>query len=170
MSRAYTQADKMILIAKHYYVLNISQTLSMIGAFLFIFVIVIPTWSCMSSLSPASVSLSVLPLSLSLANYLYLYSLVLTVYKDKDALIMTIITVALSFIAAFMFVSSNISASALQLLKTKQFLQLLDSTTGRLLPRFYPSPAADVTPEYFSSMFVKDDRKAAGSLLEYART
>jgi hypothetical protein len=57
MSRAYTQADKMILIAKHYYVLNISQTLSMLGAFFFVFVIVIPTWSCMSSLSPPSVSL-----------------------------------------------------------------------------------------------------------------
>lgn len=46
MSRAYTQADKMIMIAKHYYVLNISQTLAMIGAFFFIFVIVIPTYAC----------------------------------------------------------------------------------------------------------------------------
>lgn len=47
MSRAYTQADKMVLIAKNYYVLNISQTLSMVGAFLFIFVVIIPTFACL---------------------------------------------------------------------------------------------------------------------------
>jgi hypothetical protein len=46
MNRAYTEADKMILIAKYYYVLNISQTLSMVGAFLFVIVVIIPTWTC----------------------------------------------------------------------------------------------------------------------------
>lgn len=45
MNRAYTEADKMILIARHYYVLNISQTLAIIGAFLFMILVIIPTWT-----------------------------------------------------------------------------------------------------------------------------
>jgi hypothetical protein len=92
------------------------------------------------------------------------------VFKDKDALIMMLITIALSFFVGYMFVSTNIGASSLQLLKTKQFLELVDSTNGRLLPQYYPSPAPDATPEYFSSMFVKDDSKVASGLLAYTRT
>ena len=44
MSRAYTGADKMILIAKNYLILNISQTTSALGAFLFVIVLIIPTF------------------------------------------------------------------------------------------------------------------------------
>lgn len=44
MSRAYTEADKMYLIAKNYHILNISQTTSTIGAFLFVIVLIIPTF------------------------------------------------------------------------------------------------------------------------------
>jgi hypothetical protein len=156
MSRAYTQADKMIMIAKHYYVLNISQTLAMVGAFLFIFVIVIPTYACQS-----------LPPSPSPSLVSFTYSLV---FKDTDALIMTIITTVFAILVGYMYLTTNIGASALQLLKTKQFVGLVDSTNGRLLPQYYPNPAEDVTPEYFDSMFVVDNQKAASSILDYTRT
>lgn len=83
---------------------------------------------------------------------------------------MTIITIILSVVTGYMFVSTNIGASALQLLKTKQFIQLVDSTNGRLLPQYYPNPADDVTPEYFDQMFVKDTQQAASSIFDYTRT
>lgn len=53
MNRAYTEADKMILIARHYYVLNISQTLAIIGAFLFMILVIIPTWTIYKDLDAA---------------------------------------------------------------------------------------------------------------------
>jgi predicted ABC-type exoprotein transport system permease subunit len=83
---------------------------------------------------------------------------------------MTIITVVFAFFVGYMFVTTNINASALQLLKTKQFVELVDSSNGRLLPQFYPNPDDDATPEYFDSMFVVDKQKAATSLLDYTRT
>lgn len=84
---------------------------------------------------------------------------------------MTIITIIFSAVTGYMFIASNIGASSLQLLKTKQFLELVDSANGRLLPKYYPNPAADVTPEYFRQMFLTADaQKAVSSVLEYART
>jgi len=44
MSRSYTEADKMVLIAKHYVVLTLTQIFSTVGSFLFIVVILIPTF------------------------------------------------------------------------------------------------------------------------------
>ena len=44
MSRSYTEADKMILIPKHYIVLNLTQIFSTVGSFLFIVVLLIPTF------------------------------------------------------------------------------------------------------------------------------
>jgi hypothetical protein len=42
MSRSYTDDDRMVLIARHYYVLNISQVASTVGSFMFVAVILTP--------------------------------------------------------------------------------------------------------------------------------
>lgn len=83
---------------------------------------------------------------------------------------MTIITMAFTGFVGYMFISVSIGASALQLLKTKQFVELVESSNGRLLTQYYPNPDADLTPEYFDSMFFVDKQKAASSLLDYTRT
>ena len=91
-------------------------------------------------------------------------------FKDTDAVIMTIITIVFTVVIGYMFITISMGASALQLLKTKQFVELVDPINGRLLPQYYPNPDDDLTPEYFDSMFVVDKQKAASSLLDYART
>ena len=151
MSRAYTEADKMYLIAKNYHILvqlhtythtllhpphkhcgtlisplisfvlqNISQTTSTIGAFLFVIVLIIPTFK---------------------------------VFNYVDASVAAAVTIFLLVILIVAYVLINTDASKCQATKLNHFLELVNAETGRLLPEYYP-PMAPVTPNYFKLMYV----------------
>lgn len=73
MSRAYTEADKMILIAKNYTVLAISQVGSIVGAFLFVIVLIIPTFKVFHY-ADASIMSAVSVLLMVIMGYFYIKS------------------------------------------------------------------------------------------------
>lgn len=77
VSRAYTESDKMVLIAKNYYVLMLSQITSNIGAFLFLIVLIIPTFK-VYNYDDAAVGTTITVL-------LLLVMLLLTIFTNKDA-------------------------------------------------------------------------------------
>ena len=145
MNRAYTEADKMVLIATHYYVLNISQTLAIIGAFLFMVLVVIPTWTSTKHSYYYSYY------SCSISHFFSPFTVYFLVYKTTDAGIMTALMIGFIAILGYIFYKTNTSASRIQFLKTQQFLELVDAQ-GRLLEKYYPK-SADSTPDYFHLVF-----------------
>lgn len=121
MSRTYTEADKMLLIAKHYLVLNLCQVFSVVGSFLFVLSLLLPTFR---------------------------------VFDQTDATIMTIITTVIILVSLYYYVAMNMDSGASQYRQTHQFLlDLVDPSTGRLLPQYYP-PDAEMSVSDFKAMFI----------------